>query len=328
MYIPIDRKVTYKNDIFLERALPNSGYLTAQIGEQVKPFSKLGMTKVSYQRTILGPSFKPWKGKKVGSFFYQGEPIGHLRFEKVLADYNGYLLKEGDDYIFKQEERDYWLLSGVWGEVVNVQKNTSVLVKTQAIDLKFAMSTYHNFSGELIVFPNPSDTLITEYLDNLSKNLHGKIVYVGENLCDVALRKAVALGVKGIITGGTQAESYKYAKENDVFIGLFTGFGDVCVTPSVYEVLKGVSNRFVFIDGEQRVLRIPAPEKFEATLIKEGNKTLLKSVKSGMGVMTLQKPYFGRIGTVDRVKEFSILVRFPDKEESVEIFIPNLLLLG
>ncbi len=63
-------------------------------------------------------------------------------------------------------------------------------------------------------------------------------------------------------------------------------------------------------------------------MIKEGNKTLLKSVKSGMGVMTLQKPYFGRIGTVDRVKEFSILVRFPDKEESVEIFIPNLLLLG
>ena len=43
--------------------------------------------------------------------------------------------------------------------------------------------------------------------------------------------------------------------------------------------------------------------------------------------MVLQKPYFGVKAEVDRVSGNSIFVRFPEKDEILEVKIPNVLSL-
>jgi hypothetical protein len=327
MYIPIIQKINYRNDLFLERSLPTQGYLTANIGENVQPFSKLGMSKISHEQIVFGDDLKLSRGKKLGSYFYQGEKIGSMHLIKIVAPFNGYIAKDGANYVFKQEERDYWLLAGAWGTVVDMIKDTSVLLKTQVIDIKFVTSTNQTLSGEFIVFPNPGEALVMEYLENLSKNLYKKIVYIGDYVTEKAISKAADLGVLGILAGGVDKAGFSYAKKAGLFLGIFTGFGQVVVPHQIFEILKRVSNRFVFVDGEHQLIRVPVPERFPDIMVKDATKSTLKFVKVGLEVLVLQKPFFGKIGTVDRVNENSILVKFPDKEGTTEIFVPNVLAL-
>src|SRR3989344_7531549 len=182
MYIPAVLKPKQENDVLIERALPTSGNVTAKVGDRIEPFTRLGMSKVSYEKIILGEKLKVARHKHEGSYFYQGEKIGSINYSKVTAPYNGYLYKEGEDFVFVQEERDYWLLSGAWGEVVGVVQGVSVLIRTQNIDLTFVACTNHNIQGELVVFPNPSEMLVMEYLENFAKNVNGKIIFIGDYL--------------------------------------------------------------------------------------------------------------------------------------------------
>jgi hypothetical protein len=285
------------------------------------------MSKLSYQKFSLGPDFTPARGKQDGAFFYQDEKIGTSKMRKITAPFNGFLRLDGNEYIFTQEERDYWLLSGAWGQVSNVVKGSSVLIKTQVIDIKFAVCTEHSISGELVIFPNPGETLVMEYLQNLSKNIYHKIIYIGDYLSNKSLKKAMELGVMGILAGGTDSSSYSLAKQKNMFLGLLTGFGAVNVPPKVFDTLKGVSNRFVFVNGEEKLLRIPAPEVFDPNIVKDTCGNSLRNVEKGLEVLVLQKPHFGKVGVVDSVGESSIFVKFPEKEETVEVFVPNLLSL-
>ncbi len=326
MYIPVIQKIQFKNDVLLERALPVKGYLTVKVGDSVQPFTKLGMSKVSYKKVLIGEDFKVTRNKKIGGYFYEGEKVGTAKSHKFYAPFSGYLQKEGNDYVFWQEERDFWLLSGAWGTIIDIVKDKSVLIKTPVTDIKFACSTMGDISGELIVFPNPEEALIKEYFENLSKSMFGKIIYVGEFLSTDVLKRAIELGVLGLMAGGADKASLTLAKESGIFLGLFTGFGQVSVPHQIFEILRGVSSRFIFISGKERLLRIPSPENF-----KEGTKdstgSTLKKLAKGIEVIVLQKPYFGKIGIVDSVSESSIFVRFSEKEETVQVFIPNVLAL-
>jgi len=46
-----------------------------------------------------------------------------------------------------------------------------------------------------------------------------------------------------------------------------------------------------------------------------------------MRVQALQRPYFGWFGVVDRVSESSIFVKFGSDERTVEIRLPNFLII-
>ena len=129
MHIPIVKKLTENNEVFIERALPKKGQLDAPTGSQVEPFTKLGMSKVSYGSLPIGSSLRISKGKKVGTYFYTGDTIGRLGKDKIVAPFDGYLDKIPNGYMYRQEERDYWLLAGVWGDIVDVVDNYSVLLK-------------------------------------------------------------------------------------------------------------------------------------------------------------------------------------------------------
>jgi len=113
-----------------------------------------------------------------------------------------------------------------------------------------------------------------------------------------------------------------------VFLGLFVGFGHCQIPNETFEVLKNVSNRFVFIQGGNKLLRIPVPEKFDSAVVKGStSRTLLRNVKKGLSVLVLQKPNFGVKGKVDRVSGNSIFVKFPEKDETFEVKVPNILSL-
>ncbi len=327
MFIPVLKKITYSDKGFIERAFPSEGNVTVTVGEKVEPFTKLGDTLVSYQILDLDANFKPQKNDYIDDHIYKGSPIGWTGRKKVFAPFDGRLKRNVDDtYTFYEKPREFWLLAGVWGNVAKILDKRSVLINTQTVDIHLVASTNQSLSGELIVFPNPSDVLQSEYLEKFAKNLVGNIIYVGNYAGVKVVKRAIELGVGGVLAGGADRISFNTAKTANTFLGAINGFGRVPTTNYVFDTIKEFSNRFIFIDGDQNVVKIPIPTSVSSQNTSADPKLFL-NLESGIKVQILEKPYFGWVGVVDRVGESSIFVKLEDNGETVEVKIPNFLAL-
>ncbi|NMB70059.1 hypothetical protein GYA27_02555 [candidate division WWE3 bacterium] len=330
MLVPVLRRVTEKYDVFIERAMPVQGSLYVKQGDTVEPFDHIGDCIYAQRSTYLPQKFSPKGFKKNGQFYYANMELGSHGKEKIMSQYDGYLFKNTQDrFEFGEAERKYPLLSGVWGVVDKVIEKSSVLIKAPVKDICLPVCSSKFFAGELIVFPNPSSILEKFYLDQFSaQSADGKIVYVGNHVNMVLLQQAVKSGWGGVLAGSTDRETYAYAKANNITLGVFTGFGEVATPEDIYQLLNLISNRYVFFYGEKNLLRIPTPPTQESDEVEKAKKYVpLKPMKKGANVIVLDRQFFGEVGVVDRVLEFSIFVKFPDSQKTVEVKIPNLLTL-
>lgn len=326
MYIPTIKKILYTNNVLIERPLPAVGKINITKGEHTEPFTRLGMSKISYKQMVLPENLKFPKGKLLKNFFYSGEILGKVSKKNVLAPFDGYIEEQNGRYILKEEDKVFWLLAGVWGEISSLHDDKSVLIKTQTTDIHLTATNDLSVSGELIVFPNPSEILEMQYLEKFEKYAFGKILYVGNYASLEVVEKAIDLGVVGILAGGADRPSFILAKRAKVFLGLFSGFGKAPTPKPVFEVLKEVSNRYVFIHGEKNLLRIPMPTQFDEAMLKQNElKSILKTVDAGVKVQVLQDPYFGYLGVVDSIKGSSIFVRLDENQEIFEVQVPNII---
>ncbi|MFZ5425265.1 MAG: hypothetical protein ACOZAO_05710 [Patescibacteria group bacterium] len=324
----VARKAAYSNNIYIERTLPSSGDIVAKIGVSVEPFTKLGMTKISYGVMPVPNGLQFKKDKNIGSYFYNGEVIGTSSSGNLIAPFDGYLVSEKDKLVFRQDQRDYWLLSGVWGEVAGIVDKKSILLKTQTLDLHLAACTDNSFAGELIVFPNPSPILEMQYLEKFTKNVFGKIIYTGNYASINLLKKAISMGVGGVLAGGADKYGFDLAKKSNLFLGVFSGHGNIPTPPFIFNALKDISNRFIFVQGERELIRVPVPQKFDVNLVRKNKpRTFLKVPKKGMIVQVFEKPYFGWVGTIEDVQKEKIYVKLDDAEKVIEVTFPNLISL-
>ncbi|MBI2414798.1 hypothetical protein HYV31_03115 [candidate division WWE3 bacterium] len=328
MFIPLVQKITKRNNVLVERALPKKGELDAPIGTKVEPFTRVGIAKVSYGRLPLASSLKIVRGKSVGSYFYTGEVLGILTGKKIIAPFDGVLQKIPNGFMFEQEERDFWLLAGVWGEVIDYVDKYSVILKTQTTDIHLAACTQNSCDGELIVFPNPSELLEMHYLERFSKDSFGKIVYTGNYVNSMMVAKAIELGVAGIIAGSAERDAFSLAKRNGVFLGSISGFGKIPTPTNVYAFLKDISNRYVFLQGSRQLLRIPVSSEFsEAEVSPDLFSGTLCELKCDLSVQVFEEPYFGWVGKVSSVTDDDVYVILDDVKDPVKIKIPNLVAL-
>lgn len=319
-YIPKFKKLINSNEIFVERALPTKGTIAITRGEKVEPFSKLGMAKLSYSKMKLPLNLSISGGKKADSYFYTNEKIGSVGFKPIYAPFDGQLVKDSNNYYFQQDPRDYWLLAGVWGEVIDIVDNFSVLLKTQAIDVPFVACTNVSFAGELIVFPNPNELLEMQYLEKFSKDVYGKVVYSGDHAGFNLIKRAIELGAGGVICGSASRETLNYAKQHEFFLGLFTGFGKLFTSDLIFDFLNDISSRYVFVHGDDGILRIPMPEKLPISP-KDAPLTVLEK---GILVQILEKPHFGRVGKVGSVQGREVYVILSQTNEEIKVMLPNL----
>jgi hypothetical protein len=327
MYIPFVKRVTYSNDVLIERALPGVGEVVVAVGEEVEAFTELGGSKVSFDCVALGSNFALSKSRKVGCAVHKGDLIGRVGTKFVRAPFGGRIgLYNDGSFVLNSNEREYKLFSGVWGAVADVVEGKSVLLRTQTTDVHFVACTNGSVEGELVVFPNPSEVLQVQYLEKYAKSVFRKVVYVGDFAGVDLLKKAVTLGAVGVLAGSANRRGFVFAKQSGLFLGVFSGFGDLPTPKSLFDVLNNVSNRFVFVRGEENLLRIPMPEKFGISRKKSAGMVLQK-VKKNLDVVVFDDEYFGWIGRVEKVLESSILVKLEKGDKTVEVNLPNVLAL-
>ncbi len=327
MYVPVVKKLIFKENVLVERALPNEGSITVSVEDAVEPSDKIGTCKVIYEIVELGEKFKVSERNEEGSNYYANETlVGSVGRDKFYAPFGGFLEKTDAGYIFKSEERDYWLLPGVWGVVKDISQNRSVLVKTQTVDVHLPMAGGLEESGEMIVFPNPSEFLTMQYFNNYIKSAEGKIVYVGNNITLEIVKSAKELKLTALLAGSASKEAYDFAMEQGISVGLFVGFGDINTPDNIYNFINEISSRYVFLYTKKNVLQVPVPlgEGFEENRLPG---KIIKYVRKGMEVQVLNSANFGQMGTVDRVTKSGILVKLHENNQEIQVKPPNLLII-
>ncbi len=335
MLVPVVRKIKNNEKLLVERVFPVEGDWGVELVEFVEPFSRLGACRFSQNTLNLPKDFKPNNMKSTRKLYYSGSLLGKSKREKIVAPYDGYLIQVDKKFIFEENERNYLLLSGVWGTVKSLYEKKSALIESQSKDILFCASTGESTSGELVVFPNPSDVLKRSYLENFVKGVKGKVIYIGHFVGTDVVKRAYELGASAVLSGSCHSETFDFAKSHNFAFGIFSGFGNIKTPEDIYKYLSSVSFRYVFFEGEKSILRVPVRvEDIQVSADKKVKKVIepedlgyIKDIEAGMKVQVLQNPYFGWIGVVDRVAESSIFVKFGLDDRSVEVRLPNFLIV-
>ncbi len=331
MRIPVAQKINNTNKFYVERVLPDIGSIFVQKGDKLEPFSRVGETKISHYLQKIDPQVS--LTKSVNSFIAKGVEIGEVKLgsfkkKKYIAPYNGFIRSVGDGtYLFEQEKQNYTLLSGVWGEVQEVVENKAVLVMAPCTIIYCAVSSPFDTEGELVVLPNPSELLEDPYFNNFTKEVAGKIIYSGYFIKLENLKRAIELGVKGIIAGGCDKVSLDYAKKNNFALMSISGYGRIPTPVSIYDLFSSVSNRYVFLRGKSGEIYVPSETPFQDQQAKS-KKDFFVELKNDMIVQILERPYFGWMGVVESFDEQKISVRLLNGVEVITVMPTNLLSLG
>lgn len=325
MYVPIIRKIINNNNKLIERALPEIGDINVKIGDKVEPFNQLGSCRVSYQIIKLPINFKVNKSLVDKHNISKGSYIGKINGNKIYAPFTGFLKYsyKKNEYSYNESTKDYNLLSAVWGKVTDIVNDKSILITSNFKDILMPVTYGTEFSGELVVFPNPSELLIGSFLEKFTKDVSGKIFYVGGHISLQTIKKAHELNLTTLLAGSISTSAYAFAKEKGISVGIFEGFGSLQTSQIIFDELKNISNRYVFFYPQQNLLRIPVIHKLDHKKINNSFKLL----KKGDLVQVFQDPHFGIIGYVDTIEESSILVKIPKNSKLVKVYVPNFFLV-
>jgi len=198
------------------------------------------------------------------------------------------------------------------GEVVKVIPNEGVIIETQASFIQGIFGVGGEEIGELeVICENPEDAITPE---KINPSLEGKIVVGGAIVYSEAIKKAVELGVKGIISGGINDSELRDflgyelgvaitgSEEIGITLIFTEGFGQIAMAKQTHDLLKKRSGSKASINGATQiragVLRpeIIIPIEQNKELYDTSSNELTLNIDTPVRI--IREPYFGEIGKV------------------------------
>lgn len=219
------------------------------------------------------------------------------------------------------------------GEVVEVYPEEGVRIATYGTLIQGIFGIGGEVVAPLhIVSQNPSDVLDSEHI---TPNLKGKIIVGGSLVTSSALKKAVELGVKGIIVGGFDAYDLKEflgydlgvaitgTEEKGITLVVTEGFGKINMAKKTYELLVSHNGKKTSINGATQIragvirpeVIIPIPGLKDTDVPKEINM----GMNIGTLVRIIRQPRFGAVAKVVALPEQPIQIQTEAKVRVVEI---------
>ena len=200
------------------------------------------------------------------------------------------------------------------GTVTKVIPNEGVEIETQAALIQGIFGIGEETHGELMVLSGSENDALTE--DQITDECAGKIVVGGSIVDGPTLKKAVELGVKGIIVGGIKdadltsflGYSIGVAITGEERMGLTLilteGFGKMSMALKTFNFLKEFEGRLACINGATQIRagvirpEIIIPIEESSSEGREDEELHLEGLTSGLPVRIIGPPYFGAIGHV------------------------------
>lgn len=220
--------------------------------------------------------------------------------------------REGEKAL-RGAKREFKLTAGADGKIAKIVEGRAVLAEAVASSISALLGYGSDVEGELVIIAE-SDKEIT--LESLSADHRGKILVGGSKVSGPVLKKAEALGIKGIVCGGID-----YA--DTVYLTLPTliteGFGTIPMNRQTFEFFKSVAMRYVILSIDRRAVLIPLLEEEIGETSEHTPPSPFLELKVDHSVQIFCEGYFGHTGKVKKI--FSERKRFASgiSEEACEV---------
>jgi hypothetical protein len=200
------------------------------------------------------------------------------------------------------------------GTVTKVIPEEGVEIETQAALIQGIFGIGEETHGILRMLSESEGDALTE--DQISEDCTGKIIVGGSIVDGPTLKKAVELGVKGIIVGGIKdadltsflGYSIGVAITGEERMGLTLilteGFGKMSMAAKTFNFLKEFEGKLACINGATQIRagvirpEIIIPIDDGSISGSEDEETHLEGLTSGLPVRIIGPPFFGAIGHV------------------------------
>lgn len=319
MIIPAFKNIVFVKDIFIERALSTKGKILLNTGEKVSSYTKIGYSRNSIKELLIPSNFKIERKFLNSKQIKIGEFVASFQNKFIFSPFDGYLENKGASSVIVKNPEDYWLISGVAGQIVSAISSRSVLIKTSGFELKFFATSQEICEGVLEVLPNPSELIEIEFMDKYIKNGTGKIVYTGDYLSKEMLLKAMEVGCEGLIVSSCDRNTLNLASENNFFVGVLSGFGRIPVREKTWRFLKAYRSKYCIVREGSCNLFISETE------INYKNDSPYNNLKVGLEVIVIDYPYFGWEGKVVSFEHGNVRVKITKIGEEVVTHYQNLI---
>ncbi len=244
--------------------------------------------------------------------------------ERRLGDEGRLLVKKGDKvrpFDFVGEIRDtvrQRLTAGVSGEIVKLIPGKAVLVQTSAVIVRGVIGKGEDSEGEIKIAAGDDAPIELSVID---AECAGDILIGGYVPTLEVFKKAEAVGVKGIVCGGTDFACFKKTALSTL---LTEGFGRPPLNREVFEFLKRVEGRHVFLSPDQEgllvAIHLDGEESHRELLEAQPEEVaeVFAELKEGTGVQVFTSENFGQGGKAAKVLKDTVEVLL-DGGEKIEV---------
>lgn len=326
-------KVSLKEIVTKKRILPLKGDVVVKVGDKVEPdtvvarthlpgpvetmnvANLLGVPPEDVMQCMLKKEGDPVKeGELIGlnkSFFGLFKSEAKAKIEgtiETISSITGQVLLRG--HPVPVEVRAY-----VTGEVVEVFPKEGVAVRTWGSFVQGIFGIGGETHGELKMVVNSPETKLTD--DLINESCKGKVIVGGSIVTAEAVRKAIKVGVKGIVAGGFSDRDLRDflgydigvaitgSEELGVTLVVTEGFGEIQMARRTFDLLRSLEGKLACINGATQIragvirpeVIIPIADDIRAgkAVIHEEDSM---GLQIGSPVRVIRSPYFGRLGKV------------------------------
>ncbi len=313
------------------RKLPIKGDVFVNVGDTVNPTDiianaelpgNLNQIKISH---LLGlnPKEVPQKMlKKIGDQVKKDEVIARNTYlfnlikSVVKSPVDGVLEYVSDvsgNVGVREPSVPVQLTAYIKGKIVEVIPDEGAVVETEASFIQGIFGVDGERQGVLQLAKDPEETIDEQ---NISPDMKGKILVGRSMITGRALKKAVKVGLRGVVVGGIidkqliELLGYEIGvaitgQENvGVTLVLTEGFGDIKMADKTFELLQSLEGKEASINGSTQIragvirpeVIVPTDESEQAITVADQYNA--NRLEIGTNIRVIREPYFGLLGTV------------------------------
>lgn len=355
-------KVVEKAVIRKNRILPLKGNVIVKENEFVNSDRIVAKTelpgkvhpiKIINKLGISAGRIKDYMLKKEGETINKNEPLADskpwLKFLKVTC-YSPITGKvetistTTGQVMLRENPRLVQIHAYIDGKVVKIMDEEGIIIETLATFIQGIFGIGGEAIGELVIpIDKPSDVLTP---NDINDSFRDKIVVVGAYIDHETLKKAIEVGIKGVIVGGFDDRILKDILGYDIGVAvtgtedigttivITEGFGKITIAQKTFDLLKLRKGAKTSINGATQIRAgVVRPEIIIPFIDKIGsdssstNKTNYQEeptgLKPGDTIRIIRKPHFGKIGVVNKLPSEPQVIETESKMRILEVKFPD-----
>jgi hypothetical protein len=326
--------VTGKTVVRKTRRLPLTGTVLVEQGARVRAEQVVARTELPGKVTmmnfanilgVLADEIEPLLTVKLGAAIKKGQLLAEkksfLRIfgSSIQSPIDGTfesVSKVTGQAVLREPPSPVEVKAYVDGVVVEVIPREGVVVETEAALVQGIFGLAGEAHAELVVVGRSPEAVLEP--GDLKPEHRGKIVIGGGLTTLPGMRRAIELGVAGVVVGGFAYQDVKELLGYDVGVAvtgteelgttlvLTEGFGGISMAAATYELLVRHAGRTASISGATQIragvirpeVIIPDPIEAPASEAANGHSV---GLEIGAPVRVIRAPHFGAIGAVSRL---------------------------